>query len=422
MTIRQRQSVRLLPYPAGKTFAFTIIDDTDGATLEIVRTVYDFLYSQGLRTTKTVWAKNPSTAPTKLSDQGDTLENAAYAEYVRVLRDRGFEIALHNVSSNSNPRSEIISGLDAFRQIIGDAPKINVHHEKNRENLYFEFAQSGRHLPAPFRTALFTGLHKMLGRSAEQASASVQGCAGEDPHSEYFWGDLCRSTFKYVRTNVFFPDLNTLQCSPAMPYHRAEAPYVNYWFDSSNGQDAHHFNSILSDRNVQKLRQEQGCCILYTHFGKGFVSESSGAFELNAETKRRVQAVAGHCDGWYAPVSEILDRLLACQQVSIVRVNNSVLITNHNDFAIESFTMQAEPGAMCLNADGKILPVGEKGQLVLASFPAGASVAILGPHALPATQWNADNRNRLFVDVAKIVRKIGERLTRSWERQGLRHS
>ena len=144
--------IRLLAYPGGKRFAFTIIDDTDMATLENVRPIYDYLFSLGLRTTKTVWAAQAPVPPSNPSDTGDTLEREEYLEYVRLLQSRGFEIALHNVSGQSSTRDRIAAGLEQFRRLLGDYPAINVHHEKNRENLYFEFAQRGVDRPPAFRT------------------------------------------------------------------------------------------------------------------------------------------------------------------------------------------------------------------------------------------------------------------------------
>src|SRR6202040_3687090 len=42
-------------FPGGKRFALTIIDDTDVATVENLKPIYDLLYESGMRTTKTVW-------------------------------------------------------------------------------------------------------------------------------------------------------------------------------------------------------------------------------------------------------------------------------------------------------------------------------------------------------------------------------
>ncbi len=44
-----------ISWPEGKTFAFTIFDDTDRSTVENTKPVYDFLKANGLRTTKSVW-------------------------------------------------------------------------------------------------------------------------------------------------------------------------------------------------------------------------------------------------------------------------------------------------------------------------------------------------------------------------------
>lgn len=45
-------------WPGGKSFAFTIVDDTDKTTLENGPVVYDFLNDLGIKITKTVWIFN----------------------------------------------------------------------------------------------------------------------------------------------------------------------------------------------------------------------------------------------------------------------------------------------------------------------------------------------------------------------------
>ncbi len=42
-----------MKWPAGKKFAFTIVDDTDNSTIQNIKSIYKFLHAQGLRT-KTV--------------------------------------------------------------------------------------------------------------------------------------------------------------------------------------------------------------------------------------------------------------------------------------------------------------------------------------------------------------------------------
>ena len=48
-------------WPQGKSFAFTIVDDTDESTIENTKPVYDVLAGLGFRTTKTVWPLRPHT-------------------------------------------------------------------------------------------------------------------------------------------------------------------------------------------------------------------------------------------------------------------------------------------------------------------------------------------------------------------------
>jgi hypothetical protein len=45
----------MVKWPNGKSFAFTIVDDTDEATVNNVKPIYDLLYELGFKTTKTVW-------------------------------------------------------------------------------------------------------------------------------------------------------------------------------------------------------------------------------------------------------------------------------------------------------------------------------------------------------------------------------
>lgn len=41
---------RLITFPDGKSFGFTVFDDTDSATVEKIKPVYDYLYSLGIKT------------------------------------------------------------------------------------------------------------------------------------------------------------------------------------------------------------------------------------------------------------------------------------------------------------------------------------------------------------------------------------
>src|SRR3954465_14426781 len=79
-------------WPEGKTFAFSVVDDTDRSTLENAPPVYDLLMRLGFRTTKTVWTLRGSHG----EDDGATCENRQYLDWARWLARNGFEIAMHN--------------------------------------------------------------------------------------------------------------------------------------------------------------------------------------------------------------------------------------------------------------------------------------------------------------------------------------
>ena len=125
------------PYRAG----FCVTDDTDAATLESVKAVYEFLSTVGLRTSKTIWAFKPSEPcgipPLPESIQrGITCEDPDYLRYCQRLRERGFEICLHGASAGNNVRARTIAAFEVLERHFGRAGTY-VCHAKNAENIYW---------------------------------------------------------------------------------------------------------------------------------------------------------------------------------------------------------------------------------------------------------------------------------------------
>jgi hypothetical protein len=273
-------------WPDGKRFAFTIVDDTDDATLEKIRPVYALLDRLGMRTTKTVWVLPASEDPKWRSVP--TLEDPAYRDFIVDLQRKGFEIALHGVRGTTSTRDTIVRGLDRYAEVLGRAPRIHVNHSKNADNLYWGEARLPR-----WRRAL-----RLHGKGP---AASL----GHDPGSPYFWGDLCRTQVDYVR-GLTFDAVDTLACDPYMPYHDRRYPLVNAWFSCSNGAEIGEFRRLLSAANIAALRESGGACIVYTHFGTpGFVDETG---EVARDVREILVAVARE-NAWFRPASEILDHL-----------------------------------------------------------------------------------------------------------------
>ncbi|HEX5065483.1 MAG TPA: hypothetical protein VFY49_05165 [Myxococcota bacterium] len=293
--------MRRLGFPGGKRFAFSIFDDTDVATLESIRPIYDCLHELGMRTTKSVWGKGHD-GPSDYRGS-HTLDDGAYADYTRELHRRGFEIGFHGATMESARRSDIESSLATFERVVGSRPTIYAAHGMNRDNLYWGV---DRLAFAPTRS--FYALLKGEPRGYFQ---------GQDPQSEYFWGDLAQQSLKYVRSFTFaVPDL--LALGLPLVYRRKDTPFVRSWFLSSDAENVEEFNALLDTRAQETLESAGGLCIVSTHFGKGFVEKG----RLHSETERLLRGLAAR-DGWFAPVSEILDHYVAeagCPELSGFRL------------------------------------------------------------------------------------------------------
>jgi hypothetical protein len=283
-----------IEWPDGKSFAFSIVDDTDGATLEDVPAVYALLADLGFRTTKTVWTIDGNDA------DGLACDNRKYRAWVEVLHEQGFEIALHNVASRTSPRSRTIEGVERFHEILGAYPSMHINHASCRENIYWGSCR-------------LTGRRRLAYDLLNPRSRRIpyEGHVGTSP---LFWGDVCHSKIKYVR-NFVHGDINTLRYCPEMPYHDPQRPYVRYWFASTEGPNVATFVRTLSDANIERLAAEGGACIMYTHFASGFAPHG----ELDPQFVRVMRRLSAF-GGWFVPATTLLDHLQ--------RVNGHREITN----------------------------------------------------------------------------------------------
>ncbi len=273
--------------PEGKKFAFTIFDDTDGATVENIKPVYELLNTLGIKTTKSVWVF-PSKDQNNPCYQTQTLEDSDYLDFIRDLRRKGFEIALHGVSADSSDREKVISGIERFYELLGFYPQsFSNHYFKNYESIYW----GKERLNSPFLRFL-TGL----------ANRNVQSF-GHKKDSPYFWGDICQKYIRYVR-NFTFREINLLKINPSLPYYDSQKLLVPFWFSSSEGLDAKEFNKLISFSNQERLEKEGGVCIVYTHFAFQFVKDG----RINPETKKLLEALSKR-NGWFVPVTQLLDYL-----------------------------------------------------------------------------------------------------------------
>lgn len=276
-----------IAWPAGKSFAFTIFDDTDRTFPGNYERVYGLLRDNGLRTTKSVWPLSGSGTPLI---PGATCEDPVYLRHLLELQREGFEVGFHGTTYHSVDRAEIHRGLDRFRDHFGAYPRTMANHSGLAENLYWGAARvSGAYKWA--YNVLTLGRNRM---------ASFGHCE----ESKYFWGDLCRNRIDYVR-NFVGSNINTLAQFPKMPYHDQQRPYVNQWFSSSEGTNLASFVRTISEENQDRLEAEGGACIMYTHIAAGFQDQSGRVNERFAYLIRRLSRK----NGWFVPVATLLDHI-----------------------------------------------------------------------------------------------------------------
>jgi hypothetical protein len=276
---------RPVAWPDGKTFAFTIFDDPDAQTYADGRAIYAFLRERGFRTTRGVW---PGPAVRTPNSGGETCDNAPYRRHTADLQHDGFEIGYHNTTKHSSTREEIAHGLDLFRDYFGHDPASMANHY-NEEAIYWGPAR----VTPPLRTVYQLAT---LGRTNARHAGEVEGHAS-------FWGDLCRERIRYCR-NFVFADINTLAACPGMPYHDPRRPFVNAWYASTEGSNVSRFVDAISEANQDRLEAEGGACIMYTHFGHGYVQDG----RLHARFKALMTRLSQK-NGWFVPVSTLLDHL-----------------------------------------------------------------------------------------------------------------
>jgi hypothetical protein len=284
-----------ITWPEGKRFAFTIFDDPDSQSLEAGREVYKFLADCGLKTTKAVW---PIRGNGLASDDGMTCDDHGSVPWLKSLQRAGFEIGYHNATSHTSDRQQTVRGLERFASLFGHYPQAMANHYYCDEDIYW-----GEHRLTGFNRAIYNLL--TLGRNRDRF-------AGHVPGHPYFWGDLCQQRIKYVR-NFVFADINTLKACPWMPYHDPMRPYVNYWYASSEGSKVSSFNECVRESEQDRLEEEQGACIMYTHFGHGYYENG----RLNPRFRSLVERLSKK-NGWFVPVTTLLDFLTQQKAASAI--------------------------------------------------------------------------------------------------------
>lgn len=291
-------------WPEGKRFAFSVFDDPDSQTLKGSKCIYGFLSDLGFRTTIGVW---PLAADPRLrSDAGLTCADREYLRWVLELQSRGFEIGFHNATSHSSGRQQTLAALFEFKNIFGTPPTTMSNHYHSKEALYWG---SDR----------VSGINRQIYNCAT-IGRNRKTSFGHKVGHPMFWGDIALKNIKYCR-NFVFGDIDTLQQCPMMPYHDAERSFVNYWFASSEGANVQSCVNRIGEANQDRLEEQGGACILYVHFAHGF--QEAGQIDPRfCELMKRL----ARKQGWFVPVGELLDYLLAQNTDRVIKPGQRSLL------------------------------------------------------------------------------------------------
>jgi len=389
-------SVRVLRWPYPCKWAYGMTDDTNGSTLESVRTVYEYCIERGIWPTRTVWALRPSqlcgVRNQRKPKDGLTLEDLDYRRYCQELSQRGIEFALHDVSSGNNPRENVIRGLETFKETFGYYPSVYICHAHNAEHPYWGEQQ--------YRTRIVRLLSRLL--YLQTLSYNREEYFGNDPSSPYYWSDICRKTIRYVRL-YRTRSLNVLRKNPRLPYHQYDKPDVLFWF-SGNAEDYELFQRV-SPRALDKIAREDGAILHYAHTSLFLDPERSTASGLRPEVERALATIGERSDCWRSTVSSILDRCLAIKNIIVKKQKHGLVICNPTAIGLDDFQIEASYKAL-YSPSGEVLYPDQESRIRIGRLEPGSCLALY------FTKDGAEVRDPVGVSRFEEIRMMAEEAKR----------
>jgi len=341
------------PHPFGKDYTFTITDDPDKNKFDRIKVIYDFLVDEGFKTTALVWVKRAKHTnllpiqPVVNYKYGDTLEKEEYLNYFKHLHSLGFEIGTHTISAGADLREETLEGYEIFKKHFGSYPKMVIMHSHNLDNLYW-----GKY---SFTNPIIQYIVGLIAKIPY--GGHIEG-------NKYFWGDFAKENIKHVRL-WGTTDLNTYKFNPGMPYHEEEKKYVNYFHSFSDGYNYNIYRDLLTDENINELKEERGIAIVYTHFDDGFVENG----QLQPFFKQQMRKISNDSTVWLAPASTVLDRLLQIKNIDLVETDEAYYINNCNTDSINGLTLISNEGNTFYNSIGEALSPNNQGEILIDNIP-----------------------------------------------------
>jgi len=168
--------------------------------VENIKPIYDLLETLGFRTSKTAWMKK-CVGRSKNFYRSQTMEEPEYAEYVHSLKKRDSR------SVSTAPRWNRVLGIN-----FGCPGKIQGTFRGIPEDSLQPCRKQGQPLLGS-GTVQHAGIPSCLQIDPFFESTLL---SGQDPESDFFWGDACRNHIKYMR-NFCYDEVNVLKINPSMP-------------------------------------------------------------------------------------------------------------------------------------------------------------------------------------------------------------
>lgn len=282
----------LIDYPNGAEFAFTILDDTDDTTVANGRPVYQLLKDAGIRTTKTVWAFDAPPKRRGIYFAGETLSVPEYLEWVHELHKDGFEIAFHNATMSSSKRKDTIKALDFIDREFEIPVRLHCNHGQNLENLHWGKDR--------YNSYLIKKMFSLFSKLSPQKTYE-----GGNPKSPYYWADIADQRLSYIRA-LAYRQLNGKLIPPGKPYVNMTKQKSCVFFNTADAPNVDCFNRLVTPKTIDILRKQRGWAIVSTHLGKGFCRKN----KIDTEFRKTLEYMASK-SGWFVPVSQLLDFLVA---------------------------------------------------------------------------------------------------------------
>ena len=86
-----------------------------------------------------------------------------------------------------------------------------------------------------------------------------------------------------------------------------------YIYKRKDGGEIWCYGKAISDVNQDRLEEEGGACIMYTHFADGFCKNG----KLSEKFKKQMNRLSKK-DGWFVPTSILLDFLKTKNTIQII--------------------------------------------------------------------------------------------------------